>query len=138
MSTKRRMQPFSICKHTSAQRYKTLILNAVRAFWLPFAYQESPHYTDEQTRRIGWHCVFTLLNQVERICCVLGLDRSELEVWARGAGVAAGVNISNSKPVPVTKPPKTNGVSASNPSQSNAFAGLNMLSYNHPGEDEDD
>ncbi|NEO29824.1 MAG: FHA domain-containing protein [Symploca sp. SIO3C6] len=24
MSTKRRMQPFSICKHTSAQRYKFL------------------------------------------------------------------------------------------------------------------
>ncbi|NEO34098.1 MAG: hypothetical protein F6K36_27580 [Symploca sp. SIO3C6] len=24
MSTKRRMQPFSICKHTSAQRYRTL------------------------------------------------------------------------------------------------------------------
>ncbi|MGK7872521.1 MAG: hypothetical protein AB4426_04185 [Xenococcaceae cyanobacterium] len=116
---------------------KTLILNAVRAFWLPFAYQESPNYTEEQVRRIGWHCIFTLLNQVERICYVLGLDRSELEIWAGGTkAVAAEKKVPESKPAQTAQSPTTNGVGASNLSQSNAFAGLNMLSYSHPASDE--
>ena len=62
---------------------KTLILDALRAFWLPFAYQESPEYTDEQVKRIGWHCIFTLLNHIERIGCILELDRTQLEIWAK-------------------------------------------------------
>lgn len=62
---------------------KTLVLDALRAFWLPFAYQESLEYNDKQVERIGWHCVFTLINQIERICCILDLDRSQLDNWSR-------------------------------------------------------
>ncbi len=111
---------------------KTLILDALRAFWLPFAYQESPEYTDEQVKRIGWHCIFTLLNHIERICCILDLDRTQLEIWAK-----PGVARDGSRGEILT--PKVENHQDSNQANNHSnFTGLNMLSYQHPVEDEDE
>ncbi len=111
---------------------KTLILDALRAFWLPFAYQESPEYNDEQVQRIGWHCIFTLLNHIERIGCILELDRSQLEIWAK-----PGVARDGSRGEILT--PKVENHQDSNQANNHSnFTGLNMLSYQHPVEDEDE
>ena len=111
---------------------KTLILDALRAFWLPFAYQESPEYNDEQVKRIGWHCIFTLLNHIERICCILELDRTQLEIWAK-----PGFARDGSRGEILT--PKVENHQDSNQANNHSnFTGLNMLSYQHPVEDEDE
>ncbi len=111
---------------------KTLILDALRAFWLPFAYQESPEYTDEQVKRIGWHCIFTLLNHIERICCILELDRTQLEIWAKPGFVRDGSRGE------ILTPKVENHHDPNQANNHSNFTGLNMLSYQHPLEDEDE
>ncbi|MCU0542637.1 MAG: hypothetical protein MUE44_10645 [Oscillatoriaceae cyanobacterium Prado104] len=61
---------------------KTLVLESMRAFWAALAFEESDRFSREFIERTGWQCVYTLLNQVERICVILGLDRSQLKSWA--------------------------------------------------------
>jgi hypothetical protein len=56
--------------------HKELILQAIRAFWLPLAYQNSGQYSAEEVRELGKKAIALLSSQADYLGLLLGLKDS--------------------------------------------------------------
>ena len=56
--------------------HKELILQAIRAFWLPLAYQQSGQYSTEEVLDIGKKAMDLLNSQADYISLILGLKQA--------------------------------------------------------------
>jgi hypothetical protein len=52
---------------------KELVIQSLRAFWLPFAYQKSGQYSEEEVKEVGKKAIALLTSQSDYIASILGI-----------------------------------------------------------------
>nr|ADN18593.1 hypothetical protein Cyan7822_6955 [Gloeothece verrucosa PCC 7822] len=87
---------------------KEMVIEALRAFWLPLACQKSGRYDREQIRELGRQAISCLQGQIEHLIKVLELSdlkdnrKSDLASLTR-AGAATQLSLNSSVPLPPTQ-----------------------------------
>jgi hypothetical protein len=108
---------------------KQMMLAALNAYYLPLAYLALGKSRSE-VERVGWDSVLALLEQVNFLCSVLGLERKSLGSEVRGnLSSAESISKKQGNPLP-------GGSTASTQPEPLNKAGLSKFRFSYaPGED---